>query len=106
MINAYLVDDLYKVVAPSPPFNEFNVPNAPVVTAIKGYIEWKTRIVKDLSGSDVVSNMRVLLKYNSDLGHEDKLRIYDDSQGKSIDWPILNMDRAKDFSPTAIWVSL
>ncbi len=77
MINSYLVDDLWTVKAPDPPFNEYNEPNAPIITAVKGLINWETRLVMDLSGNEVTSNTRVLMKTDTDLGHTDQLRIYD-----------------------------
>lgn len=106
MINVYLKDDIWTVKAPVPPLDEFNVPFPPIVTAIKARIEWKTKQVKNLQGVDVVSSMQVLLKFDSDLGHEDKLRITDPAQGGNKDYAIINIDRAKDFSSKAIWVYL
>lgn len=106
MINAYLVDDIWTLKAAVPPFDEFNVPNPPTVTATKGYIVWKTKMVKNIAGNEVVSSMQVLVEFDSDLGHEDKIRITDPAQGGTKDYPIISIDRAKDFSEVGLWVFL
>lgn len=106
MINSYLVDDLWTVKAPDPPLDEYNVPNAPIVTAIKGLIQWKTKLVMNLEGQEVTSNGNVLLKVDTDLGHDDQLRIYDSARGKNIDHPIIIILPAKGYSTVGIYVYL
>ncbi len=106
MINSYLTDDLWTVKAPDPPLNEYNVPNAPIVTAIKGFIQWKTKLVRDISGNEVTSNGNVLLKVDTDLSHEDKLRIYDSARGKNIDHAIIAILPAKGYFTVGIYVFL
>ncbi len=106
MINVYLTDDLWTVKAPDPPLDEYNVPNAPIVKAIKGLIQWKTKLIMNLEGEEVTSNGNVLLKVDTDLGHNDQLRIYDSSRGKNIDHPIIIILPAKGFFTAGIYVYL
>ncbi len=106
MINSYLVDSLWTVKAPVPPYNEYNEPNAPVVVAVKGFIEWKSTLVKDISGEQVTSQAMVLLKNDTDLGHNDMLRIADQSTGTNIDWPIITIKPAKGYYVAGIYVFL
>ncbi len=106
MINSYLVDNLWTVKAPDPPLNEYNVPNAPTVTAIKGLIQWKNTLVRDVEGQEVTSKGNVLLKEDTDLGHEDKLRIYDSARGKNIDHAIITILPNKGYYTAGILVFL
>ncbi len=106
MINSYLVDDLWAVKAPDPPLDEYNLPNAPAVTAIKGLIQWKNMLVRDVEGQEVASKGNVLLKEDADLGHEDQLRIYDPARGKNIDHAIITILPAKGYSTVGIYVYL
>lgn len=106
MINAYLTDDLWTVKAPDPPFDEYNKPNPPVVAAVKGFIDWKSRIVRNLEGEEVTSQASVLLKLDPDLGHEDKLRIYDPTRDENIDHAIIAIHPAKGFFIAGLWVYL
>lgn len=106
MINSYLIDDLWTVKAPVPPLDKYNVPNAPTVAAIKGFIEWKSTLVRNSSGLEVTSQASVLLKYDFDLGHEDKLRITDPTSGDDIDWAIIMIKPAKGYFTAGMYVFL
>ncbi len=109
MINAYLTDDLWTVKAPVPPYNEYNEPKDPIVKAVKGLIQWKTKLIMNLEGEEVTSNGNVLLKVDTDLGHEDQLRIFDPARGESgenIDHPIIIILPAKGFFTAGIYVYL
>lgn len=106
MINSYLVDDLWTVKAPDPPYNDYNEPNAPIVVAIKGLIQWKTKLVKNLAGEDVVSMGNVLIKEDTDLGHNDQLRIYDSTSDSNIDHQIIAMLPAKGYFTAGVYVFL
>ncbi len=106
MINSYLTDDLWTVKAPDPPYDEDNNPNDPIVKAIKGLIMWKTTLVRNTEGQSVASNGRVLLKKDTDLGHDDQLRIYDPARGKNIDHLIITILPAKGYSSVGIYVYL
>lgn len=104
MINSYLVDSLSTVKAPVPPYDKYNKPNAPIVVAVKGFIEWKSTLVKNVAGEEVTSQASILLKVDSDLGHQDKLRILDPTSGNDIDWPIIMIKPAKGYFTAGIYV--
>ena len=106
MINSYLVDDLWTVKANATPLNKYNIPNAPTVAAVKGFIEWKSTLVRNSAGQEVTSQAIVLLKNDTDLGHEDMLRIADIASGTNIDWPIITIKPAKGYYTAGIYVFL
>jgi len=96
MLDVYSVDDVIIVRAPDPPYDEWNQPNDPTLESVKGYLEWKTKIVRNLAGVEVTSRGNFLLTYDGTIDHTDKLRI------NSIDYPILALEPAKDFSNIGI----
>ena len=106
MISSYLIHDLWTVKAPVPPSNEYNEPNAPIVVAIKGFIEWKSTLVRNTEGEEVTSQASVLVKYDSDLGHNDMLRITDLSSGNNIDWPIITIKPNQGYYVAGMYVFL
>ncbi len=106
MINSYLVDDLWTVVAPDPPYDDYNKPNAPIVAAVKGLVQWETKIVKDLQGNDVTSNRNVLMRTDIGLTHNDQLRIYDIALGKNLDYRIITIKPAKGYFTVGVYVYL
>jgi len=87
MLNAYMVDSIIiKIVT----YDEWGEPSE-VETTVKGRIEYKTRMVRNMQGEQVVSSARIMLD-NRTLNHRDKL--YFDSR----DHAILNIGKKKDFS--------
>jgi len=96
MLKAYSVDDIIIVRAADPPYDEWNNPNPPTLEDISGYLEWKTKIVRNLAGEEVISSGNFLFSYDGTIDHNDKLRI----NGK--DYPILALEPAKDFSNVGI----
>ena len=87
MISAYLVDRVNIVK-----WNGYDSLNRPVATttvAVRGYVEWKTNLVRDIKGEDVVSPIKVYLhmkRTDKALGralrHEDRLSV--DGRERSI----------------------
>jgi len=106
MISVYLTDDLWTVKAPDPPRDKYQKPYPPIVKDVKGLIQWKNQLVRNTAGEEVVSNGNVLLKNDTDLGHNDQLRIYDPARGKNIDHPIITILPAKGFFTAGIYVYL
>lgn len=92
MLNAYSVDSLTIVRAADPPYDEWNQPNSPTTEDVNGYIEWKTKLVINFAGEEELAAGFVLIEYDADLTHEDKIRI------NSVDHPIVTIERLKDFS--------
>lgn len=106
MINSYLVDDLWTVIFPDPPKDKYNVPYAPTVTAIKGLIQWKTTLVRNIKGEEVTSKGHVLLRADINLAHSSRLRIYDEATDENIDHSIITIMPAKGYYTAGIWVYL
>ena len=96
MLKVYSVDDVIIVRAADPPYDEWNNPNAPTLESVSGYLEWKTKLVRNLAGEEVLSRGNFLLTYDKTIDHTDKLRI------NGVDYPILALEPAKDFSNVGI----
>ena len=96
MLKVYSVDDIIIVRAADSPYDEWNNPNDPTLEPVSGYLEWKTKMVRNLAGEEVISRGNLLLAYDKTIDHNDKLRI------NSIDYPILALEPAKDFSNIGI----
>lgn len=75
MFKSYCSDPISIVRAPDPPFDVWNEPIAPTVEATKGYVVWKTALVMNLEGDDVLSRGHVIMTYDRTLNHVDKIRI-------------------------------
>jgi hypothetical protein len=90
MLNVYGVDSI--TIVRDGGYDRRNEPSATTSESIKGYVEWKTHLVRDINGEEVVSLGYVTLPYDSTIDHKDKLTI------SSVTYSILSIDRMKDFS--------
>lgn len=95
MINAYMNDSVTLKTATLDQWNKATY----VSTVLKGRFEFKTKMVRNLQGEQVVSSARVYLA-NREIGHNDKI-VYD---GK--EYVILNIEEKKDFSTKFLRVDL
>ncbi len=96
MLDAYSVDSIHIVRAPIPAYDEWNKPNPSTLEPVSGYLEWKTKLVRNLAGEEVISRGNFLLAYDGTIDHLDKLRI------SGVDYPIFMLEPAKDFSNIGI----
>jgi len=96
MISAYCVDDI--TVVRYGGYDSWNQPLATTDVDVKGKIEYKTRLVRDLEGEEVVSSAMVRFpeSIDTDLGraliHEDMLKF------GGVEHAILRIDKPKAFS--------
>ncbi len=87
MLNAYMIDDItiqriaYGTWGTSTPTN----------VLVKGRLEFKTKLVRNAAGEQVVSSANVILPVMV-LGHQDKV-VY-----AGVTYSILNIELKKDFS--------
>jgi hypothetical protein len=100
MLNAYSVDDI--IITQSGGYDEWNEPLPEVEIEIKGYAEWKTRLVRNVSGEEVTSTIKLYIhKRNLDdkltqaLTHEDRVKSIN---GSEIDRAIITVHEPKAFS--------
>lgn len=98
MLNVYGVDSLYIVRAPNPPDDQWGEPLPVTLEAVSGYLEWKTKLVRNFAGEEVISSANFLLNYDGTINHLDKLRI------GTKDYPIIGLEPAKDFSNVGITI--
>jgi len=86
MISAYLVDSI--IIMKSGGVDEWGEPLPPTETSVKGRIEYKTKLIRDIAGEEVVSSAMVYFE-DRDLDHEDKLKFND------VEHVILRIDKPK-----------
>jgi hypothetical protein len=98
MIRAYCVDDI--TISRYAGVDDYNEPLAPTIILAKGYVEWKTKLVRNFAGEQVVSAGMVYLLYDSALTHQDRLEI------DGVDHAILNCRVMKDFSKNHLEVDI
>jgi len=100
MINVYLVDPL--TIVKWNGNDTWNEPLSASLIDVKGYIEWKTKLVRNLQGEEVVSSVTVMLPKKIDkaaylgraLCHEDRIQI----GSEDFDRAIIEIKTPKAFS--------
>ena len=60
---------------------------------ILAYVEWKSHLVRNVAGEQVVSRAIVYIIYDRTLTHKDRIII------NTIEYTILDLTPGKDFSP-------
>jgi hypothetical protein len=88
MINAYLNDE---VTVSQVVYDQWGAATK-TSTVVKGRIEFRTKLVRNLQGEQVISNAKVYLPLTEGLGSEDKITY------KTKEYSILNVEEVKDFS--------
>lgn len=96
MLNAYLQDN---IIIRKITYNEWGVPTAEDISTL-GRFEFKTKLVRNNAGEQVVSSANVLLKPDEDVLHEDKI-VYSDKE-----YSIISIEIQKDFTNRVIKVNL
>lgn len=98
MLNAYSVDSV--IIHKWNGNDQWGEPLADSLIPVKGYVVWKTRLVRDIRGEEVVSTVSVLLDkkiekaicLNRALAHEDRIAV------DGIVRPIVSIAKPKAFS--------
>ena len=96
-INAYCVDEV--TILKWNGADENNEPLSGDIITVKGYVEWKTRLVRNIKGEEVASTVTIMMpkKIDTELGrelvHEDRLIV-----GGSFERAIIAITQPKAFS--------
>ncbi len=90
MLRAYSQDTI--IVVYSNGNDIWGEPNALTETTMKGYIDFKTHLVRNLAGEQVVSSAIVYLMPTTTVGHDDFIKY------NSIEYSIISINPGKDFS--------
>jgi len=96
--NAYCVDEI--TILKWAGYDEWNEPLSGTVVEVKGYVEYKTRLVRDIKGEERVSSVTVKMPKKIDvelgrpLSHEDRLIVGEESIERSI----ISIGQPKAFS--------
>lgn len=93
MIRAYCVDVI--TILRWQGKDSWGEPLDRVEVEVKGYTDWKTRLIRDISGEEVVSRGSVYIIYDGDLTHQDRIKI------DSVEYAIITVRQVKDFSEVA-----
>jgi len=100
MLDVYSVDDI--VIVQQGGYDEWNEPLSGAQIEIKGYVEWKTKLVIDINGERVTSTIQIYIKkrklddlLSSALTHEDMVKSIN---GVDIDRAIIAVHQPKAFS--------
>ena len=100
MIDSYAVDDL--VISLGPTIDVWQEPVSGSSVEIKGYAVWKTQLVRDLAGEEVVSTIMLYISkrrldalLGRSLTHEERI---ESINGVSIDRSIIAIHTPKAFS--------
>ena len=96
MINAYFVDAITLVRHNG--YDKWGEPLATTNVSFNGYIERKTRLVRNFAGEQVVSSAMIYCPATLTITHEDKMSF------DGADHAILSIVKQKDFSATHIEV--
>lgn len=95
MINVYLTNTIViKKIA----YDQWGEPSETPET-VKARIEYKTRLIRNFAGEQVVSSARVMLK-NRTLSYADKINF------DNIDHSILSISKGQDFSNQYLMVDV
>jgi len=108
MINAYMVDPLTIIKWMGQ--DDWGEPLSGAMVEVKGYVEYKTRLVRNVQGEQVVSSVTVMLPKKIDgagylgraLCHEDRIQI----GGEDFNRAIIAIHTPKAFSGPHYEVSL
>ncbi|MCK9598413.1 MAG: hypothetical protein WC583_02755 [Candidatus Omnitrophota bacterium] len=97
MISSYTVDRV--TIVRWNGNDQWGEPNAKTNVSVRGYVDWRTRLVKDISGEDVASSVTVYLQMRRTdaalgraLRHEDRLIV------DGMERAIINIREPKSFS--------
>lgn len=90
MIGAYLKDTL--TLVRHGVRDAFGTEGATTEESVRGLVEWKTRLMKTTNGEEVLCSGYVLMRYDSTVTHEDRLKI------SGIERQIVAVEVARDFS--------
>jgi len=93
MIRAYCVDDI--TILRWQGDDQWNEPIAALEVDVKGYADWKTKLIRNIEGEEVVSRGSVYILYDGDLTHKDRLKI------DGVEYSIITIRQVKDFSDVA-----
>lgn len=100
MINAYCVDEI--TIFASNGNDSWGEPLSGTAVTVRGYVEYKTRLIRNIRGEEVVSTVMVRLPLSIErstflgrpLSHEDRLWI----EGESFDRAIIDVRRPKHWT--------
>lgn len=100
MISSYEVDRI--IISKYEGRTDWQDKNPTTTIEVKGYVEYKTRLIRDIKGEEVVSSIMIRIdkrkldkKLNRALNHED--RIYK-INGEILDRAIMKLNPVKDIT--------
>ena len=111
MMNVYAVDEV--IILASQGYDSWGEPESGEMIAVKGYVEWKTKLIRNSRGEEVVSTCmvylpkrRTVLALGRGLTLEDRMIVdqggveeyYSGIPANALDRAIIDIRQPKDFS--------
>lgn len=90
MLRAYMNDDI--TILYDEGENDWGEPNPKTEIEMKAYLDWKTHLIRNLEGEQVVSRGIAYIMPSRDVTHKDMIKI------DGIEYAILDVREGKDFS--------
>jgi hypothetical protein len=99
MIDVYLTDTITRFIAGV--LDEWNE-RSYATEEIPAMVTYKSKLVRNLRGEEVVTNVQIMLKVDQEISHKDRIQL----EGESFTHGIINFSRPRDFSDVMKEVSL
>lgn len=99
MIDAYLTDTVTRFIAGV--LSEWNE-RTYATEEIPAMVNYKSKLVRNMEGEEVVTNVQVMLNIDQEISHKDRIQL----EGESFTHGIINFGRPRDFSDVMKEVSL
>lgn len=96
MSGAYDTDEI--IIIQKGGFDSWNEPIAAPDIKVKGKIEYKTKLVRDLKGEEVISSAQIYLPESIDIALQRDLTHTDKLKFDGVKHSIINMSKPKAFS--------
>lgn len=97
MIRSYLREEVVRI---DPQPGNYLEPGIPKRTAKKARINWENKVVRNMEGEEVKSNVNLLMEYDSTLYYDSRFEV------NGVEHGILSIARMQDFSNRSMTVYL
>ncbi len=90
MIGAYLKDTV--TIVRHGTRDQYGTEGPTTSALVKCFIEWKTRLLRNIKGEEVQSSAAILMRYDPTLTHEDRVMV------SGVEHPIVSIELQRDFA--------
>lgn len=97
MIKAYLKEKIVKI---QPVKGDYLEPGDPIETDVSARVNWKNKLVRNVEGEEIMSNVNIDIENDPDLYFDCQYRI------DGVTFSVISIDRQQDFSTRYLKVYL